>query len=311
MMGRKDTRRHQRRQIDCLLSISYRDEQGITRFLHGRGLDLSDSGARMEITDPIELNAVIFVRLEEYGLVGSARVRHCSRYRANYVVGVEFGDAASRREFERPEDFTDYYELLQISPSAEIETIHRVYRMLVARYHPDNPETGDAEKFLQLTKAYETLSHPDRRAAYDVTYQSQQTQPIPVFELKEFIGGAEGEKNRRLGVLCLLYNRRRMNPEDPGLSLLEFEQLMSFPREHLLFTFWFLKEKGYIRTEQHGDFTITVHGAEYVEDNLPSHRVLYKLLRAGDSAQRGTESEDPVLTRTSIYHGVDSIERRL
>ncbi len=35
------------------------------------------------------------------------------------------------------EDFIDYYELLQISPNAEPQTIQRVYRMLAARYHPD------------------------------------------------------------------------------------------------------------------------------------------------------------------------------
>ena len=41
----------------------------------------------------------------------------------------------------------DYYELLQISPNAEPETIHRVYRLLAQRYHPDNRETGNAQKF--------------------------------------------------------------------------------------------------------------------------------------------------------------------
>ena len=48
----------------------------------------------------------------------------------------------------------DYYELLQISPNAEPETIHRVYRLLAQRYHPDNRETGNAQKFRQLHDAY-------------------------------------------------------------------------------------------------------------------------------------------------------------
>ena len=42
----------------------------------------------------------------------------------------------------------DYYEFLQISPNAEPATIHRVYRFLAGRLHPDIPGTGDAEKFL-------------------------------------------------------------------------------------------------------------------------------------------------------------------
>ena len=47
-------------------------------------------------------------------------------------------------------NFVDYYELMQISSNAEPETIHRVFHMLAARYHPDNPQSGDTEKFLLL-----------------------------------------------------------------------------------------------------------------------------------------------------------------
>ena len=51
------------------------------------------------------------------------------------------------------ETTTDYYELLQISPNAEPETIHRVYRLLAQRFHPDNKETGDARRFRTIHDA--------------------------------------------------------------------------------------------------------------------------------------------------------------
>ena len=126
----------------------------------------------------------------------------------------------------RDNGFTDYYELLQISPNAELETVQRVYKMLAARYHPDNRETGDLDKFLTLKQAYETLSSPSLRPEYDAQYEQRNTAPIDIFELKEFSIGVEGEANRRMGILCLLYNRRRSNSDDPGLSLLEFESMM-------------------------------------------------------------------------------------
>jgi len=47
---------------------------------------------------------------------------------------------------------TDYYEFLQISPNAERDTITRVYRYLATRFHPDNPETGNVEKFIVLAR---------------------------------------------------------------------------------------------------------------------------------------------------------------
>ena len=46
--------------------------------------------------------------------------------------------------------FVDYYEDLQISPNADLETIERVYRLLAKRYHPDNQATGSIEKFGRL-----------------------------------------------------------------------------------------------------------------------------------------------------------------
>ena len=63
--------------------------------------------------------------------------------------------------------FIDYYELMQISPNAEYETVQRVYRMLATRFHPDNPNTGNADKFLRLNEAYEVLRDTERRQEYD------------------------------------------------------------------------------------------------------------------------------------------------
>src|SRR5204862_7229188 len=67
----------------------------------------------------------------------------------------------------------DYYEVLQISPNAEPETVHRVYRLLAQRLHPDNRETGSDARFRALTEAYEVLSDPERRAKYDVLHVQQ------------------------------------------------------------------------------------------------------------------------------------------
>jgi len=179
-------------------------------------------------------------------------------------------------------EFVDYYELLQISPNAEAETVERVYKLLASRYHPDNQHTGDMDKFLLLNQAREVLTHPETRDAYDIQYKQQYTEPIQLFELKEFAAGIDGESNRRMGILCLLYNRRRSNPDDPGLSLLEFESMMSLPREHLMFTMWYLKERDCVRQNESSDFVITGEGVDYVESHLPSHQILYRLLKAAE-----------------------------
>src|SRR2546429_9884851 len=70
----------------------------------------------------------------------------------------------------------DHYEVLQISPNAEPETVHRVYRLLAQRFHPDNKETGDDSRFRAITEAYQLLTDPEKRGQYDVIHHERQQQ---------------------------------------------------------------------------------------------------------------------------------------
>ena len=63
----------------------------------------------------------------------------------------------------------DYYEILGVGRDADAEEIRKSYRKLAVKYHPDkNPGDKQAEeKFKELGEAYEALSDPQKRAAYD------------------------------------------------------------------------------------------------------------------------------------------------
>jgi curved DNA-binding protein len=187
-------------------------------------------------------------------------------------------------------EIPDYYEFLQISPNAEPDTIHRVYRFLAVRLHPDNPETGDAEKFFVLKQAYDVLSDPARRAAYDAARTKEPSQQVPLSTTIDFMDNLEGELNRRLAVLALLYIQRRTNPYRPEVSLLEVENRMGFPRDYLEFTAWYLRNKGYITRADNSDFTLTAEGVDFVESQRVNIPVLNKLLTTGSgpSTAEGT-----------------------
>jgi curved DNA-binding protein len=188
-----------------------------------------------------------------------------------------------------PEDlFVDYYELLRVSPGAEIESIQRVHRALAARYHPDNTETGDIEKFLRVNDAFKVLSDVEKRKDYDDKYKQRKENPLPVFLTKEFTEGVDGEINRRIGLLCLLYTQRRANQVAPALSVLEIEQMMSIPREHLGFTIWYLKSKRFIQQDDRSSLLITADGIDFLEANLPEHKTMYKMLEAADMGSSRT-----------------------
>jgi molecular chaperone DnaJ len=63
----------------------------------------------------------------------------------------------------------DYYEVLGVNRNADAEEIRKTYRKLAVKFHPDkNPGDKQAEdKFKELGEAYEALSDPQKRAAYD------------------------------------------------------------------------------------------------------------------------------------------------
>jgi len=160
----------------------------------------------------------------------------------------------------------DHYEVLQISPNAEPETVHRVYRLLAQRLHPDNQETGNDARFRQLTEAYDVLSDPERRAKYDVTYsQTRQDRWRLVSTGTQADNDFELERAIRLTVLEVLYTKRRVEPYEPGMFAPDMEQLTGRAREHLEFTFWYLIQKKYIVRSDNSMIVITADGVEYLE----------------------------------------------
>jgi len=72
-----------------------------------------------------------------------------------------------------------YYEILGLPRDATLAQIKRRYKQLVRKYHPDvATDKATAHRlFIQVREAYEALSDPVRRRAYDATLNSQRTAP--------------------------------------------------------------------------------------------------------------------------------------
>ena len=170
--------------------------------------------------------------------------------------------------------FVDYYEDLQISPNADLDTIERVYRLLAKRFHPDNQTSGNLEKFEIITTAYKTLFDPEKRAAYDAKYEENRRRLWEALsEQSSSQGyetssqGYENDKHIRRAVLSILYIERRQDPSNSGVGVWRLEQLLGWPEKIIEFHTWYLKEKQWIERTDTGGFAITVNGVDEIEND--------------------------------------------
>jgi hypothetical protein len=182
---------------------------------------------------------------------------------------------------------TDYYEVLQVSPRADSETLERVFRHLAKRYHPDNQDSGDAAKFSELSNAYAVLSDPAQRAAYDVKYDHVREERWRIFNQDTATGEIANDSRVRLAALSLLYIARRNNVSEPGIGVIELERILSVPSDLLEFHMWYLRENGWVERLTSGHFAITAQGVDKLfELGGPSKSGPY-LLKEG-------EQQDPI-----------------
>src|ERR1700756_3991726 len=62
----------------------------------------------------------------------------------------------------------NYYAVLRVPEDADPAAIRHAYRILVRRFHPDAGIGSSAQKFREVTEAYDVLSDPQRRHNHDI-----------------------------------------------------------------------------------------------------------------------------------------------
>lgn len=194
--------------------------------------------------------------------------------------------------------FVDYYELLQVSPNAGVDTIQRVFRHLAKKHHPDYQVEPDVEFFRQLVEAHDTLTNPETRAGYDAKYNEYWNRKWKLAS-EASDGSAFGDdRETRERMLSLFYVQRRRNMNLPGLGEYEVARLLRVPVELIEFHVWYLRAKGWLERLESGLLAISALGVDQVEQSqlrLGHDRLLeaHEEAPAAQEAQAERKPGDP------------------
>jgi hypothetical protein len=173
--------------------------------------------------------------------------------------------------------FIDYYELLQVSPNADEDTIQRVFRHLAKKYHPDHQDSPDGDRFRRLVEAHRVLTDPEARAGYDASYQEYWNRKWKLVAEAGDSAAFEDDREMRERMLSLFYVQRRRNMALPGIGEYEVARLMRTPLELVEFHIWYLRAKGWLERLDSGMLAISAAGVDRVEEgqlNLGHERLL-------------------------------------
>ncbi len=181
-----------------------------------------------------------------------------------------------------------------VSRHADKAMLEWAVRLMLTRYGPKSPETADPEKYETTKAAYRALVDPDKRREYDQLWQKRkgrQDPPEPkkterraglgrgaqtpseniVVQLEATEEDVRLQIRLRQAVLAALYDVLITNPRNIELGRADVAKAIQCRIDDLEFPIWFLRECGYIKTSNAGDYSITAEGVRWVEGGGVPH----------------------------------------
>lgn len=150
---------------------------GVCRFKPGQAMDLTlhsptddvrVRGVVARVTPAGPARFIVGVRFEGLDEAGAAAVESLGRFGSTRRPTPDAETAERIRRVTAAMNVPDHYATLGVSPRASAEQIHKAFRDLARRLHPDANRAPDAEKqFCAVNAAHAVLSDPQKRAEYD------------------------------------------------------------------------------------------------------------------------------------------------
>lgn len=84
--------------------------------------------------------------------------------------------------------------------------------------------------------------------------------------------GMREARQQRQAIISALYQQRRSQPSQPGITLSDMEQTLKISKVELEFSLWYLTEGLYVKRTDNGTHSITLKGVDLAEDMIERRR---------------------------------------
>ncbi len=192
--------------------------------------------------------------------------------------------------------FQDHYKILGIDPKATADIVQLAFNALKNVYHPKLGTEPNQEKFSEINLALEVLLDPQARKMFDAVRGGEDEREI-IFTGMKFFEGLQLEKDRRMTMLCVLYDVRCQNPRVPMVTMRQFEKIVDMTEGQIQMCLWYLKTLGWIFVDDKSKMQITAQGMDYLEANQPDPATIWPHLKNPVGPAPGEEPlPEPITT---------------
>ncbi|MEO8051878.1 MAG: hypothetical protein ABI833_15780 [Acidobacteriota bacterium] len=166
--------------------------------------------------------------------------------------------------------FQDHYDVLGVEPKCDSGRCTARIQSSREDIIPTIKDTGNQAAFDSVNAAYEVLSDPAQRFAFDNLKGIGEDANCPQFSGAGFFESLGSDAGLRAALLCILYERRKSKPLKPGLPMRYVEAMLEAGIDELFFVLWYLKQRGWVSSDDKSNLLITVQGMDYLDSNRPS-----------------------------------------
>lgn len=184
--------------------------------------------------------------------------------------------------------FQDHYKILGIDPKATLDVVKMAHNALRNLFDPKVGTEPSAQKFDEINLALEVLSDPVGRKMFDSVRGGEDDREIK-FSGMDFFDSLQHERDRRMTMLCVLYDVRRQNPRVPLLTMRQFEKIVDMTEEQIQLSLWYVKTLGLVSVDDKSKMQITAQGMDFLQANAPDPASIWPHLKNFSAPRAGAQ----------------------